>query len=98
MFFVSLTFASNRAAAPHFMAGHKDWLQRGFTDGVFLLSGSLAGGAGGAILAHATSRDDLESRLKQDPFVSEGVVEADIIEVTPGATDERLAFLHPQSV
>ena len=97
MFFVTLTFGTNRAAAPRFMAEHKAWIERGFADGVFLLTGSLAGGAGGAVLAHATSRDGLERRLAEDPFVAEGIVTVDVAEVAPGMTDARLAFLRPQS-
>ena len=97
MFFVTLTFAANRAAAPGLMAGHKAWIDEGFADGVFLLTGSLAGGGGGAVLAHGTSREGLEARLRRDPFVAEGVVEAAVVEVAPGATDARLAFLKAQS-
>lgn len=97
MFFVTLTFGANRAAAPRFMAGHKAWIDAGFADGVFLVTGSLADGKGGAVLAHGTTRAALERRLAADPFVAEGIVEATIVEVAPGITDERLAFLAPQS-
>jgi uncharacterized protein YciI len=97
MFFVTLTFGANRAAAPRFMAAHKAWIEEGFADGVFLMTGSLADGAGGAVLAHATSRESLEQRLRADPFVAEGIVAAAVLEVAPGMTDARLAFLRPQS-
>ncbi len=93
MFFVTLRFSGNRAAAPRFMAGHKAWIEQGFADGVFLLAGSLAGGGGGAVLAHGTSRDALAARLGEDPFVAEGIVEAEIVEIAPGLTDARLDFL-----
>jgi uncharacterized protein YciI len=92
MFVITLKFA-DRAKAPKFMDGHKSWIARGFDDGVFLLAGNLQPNAGGAILAHNVARPDLEARVREDPFVAEGVVLADILEIAPGRTDERLAFL-----
>lgn len=92
MFIVTLTFA-DKAKAPQFMDGHNAWIKRGFDEGVFLVTGSLQPNAGGAILAHTISRSDLEARVQEDPFVAQGVVSADILEITPGRVDERLAFL-----
>jgi uncharacterized protein YciI len=92
MFIVTLRFA-DKAKAPQFMEEHNAWIKRGFEEGIFLLTGSLQPSAGGAILAHNVSRDGLEIRIQEDPFVAEGVVSADILEVAPGRVDERLAFL-----
>ncbi|MBI3199536.1 MAG: hypothetical protein HYZ40_18905 [Rhodospirillales bacterium] len=93
MFVVTLKFSTNKAKAPQFMAGHNAWIMKGFEDGFFLLTGSLPPGLGGAVLAYNISRADLEARLKEDPFVAEDVVSTDILEVAPGRTDDRLAFL-----
>lgn len=93
MFIVLLKFAENKSQAGQFMEGHKDWIKRGFDDGVFLLAGSLQPSAGGGIMAHNTSRAELESRVQADPFVAEKVVSAEILEITPAKTDARLAFL-----
>ena len=94
MFAVFLRFAENKPRAADFMDGHKAWLRQGFGDGVFLAAGSLQDpDGGGAILAHNASRDELETRVKQDPFVAERVVSAEIVEFAPSLTDERLAFL-----
>ena len=90
---VLLRFASNKSEAGRFMEGHKQWLERGFDEGVFLVSGTIQPKLGGAILAHNASLDDLQQRVNEDPFVAEGVVSAEIIEVAPSKTDERLAFL-----
>ncbi|MGN7956917.1 YciI family protein [Agrobacterium tumefaciens] len=92
MYAITLRFA-DRSKAPKFMDAHNDWIRRGFDEGVFLLVGSLQPNAGGAILAHNASRAEIEARIKDDPFVAEGVVSADILEFTPGRTDERLDFL-----
>ncbi len=93
MFTIFLTFSNNKGRAGEFMAAHNDWIKRGFDDGVFLLVGSLQPNRGGALLAHNTSLADLERRVEQDPFVAEGVVNAEISEISPARTDDRLNFL-----
>lgn len=95
MFVVLLRFSGNRARAADLMEGHNAWIRRGFEDDVFLLVGSLQPNAGGAILAHGTSREELEARVNEDPFVAENVVSAEILEITPARTDERLSLLVP---
>ena len=99
MFIVLLRFSARRDLAGTHMAGHNDWLRRGFDEGVFLVAGSLPPGAGGAILAHGVSAEALRLRVEADPFVAAGVVEPEIIAVSPGRTDPRLQFLlEPSSV
>ena len=93
MFVVLLKFSSNKGQASEFMDGHKEWIKRGFDDGVFLLVGSLQPNLGGGIVAHNTSLPDLQSRVNDDPFVAKDVVSADILEIAPSRTDERLDFL-----
>lgn len=93
MFIVLLKFSANKAKAGRFMDGHKAWLKRGFDDGVFLLAGSLLPNLGGAIVAHKVALPDLQGRVKDDPFVAENVVSAEIIEIAPSRADERLSFL-----
>jgi uncharacterized protein YciI len=93
MFIVLLKFSSNKGQARQFMEGHKEWLKRGFDAGVFLLAGGLQPDLGGGIVAHNTSLSDLQSRVNDDPFVAEDVVRAEILEVAPSKTDERLQFL-----
>ena len=92
MFVISLRFA-DKAKAASLMDGHNAWIQRGFDDGVFLIVGSLQPNAGGTILAHNASLADIEARIQDDPFVAEGVVKPEILDVTPRRTDQRLAFL-----
>ena len=93
MFIVLLRFSDNKDKAGRFMEGHKAWVQRGFDDGVFLLSGSLQPVPGGGVLAHNASLADLQARLDEDPFVDEGVVSTEILELAPAKADERLDFL-----
>jgi hypothetical protein len=93
MFIVLLKLSDNKGRAGQFMEGHNAWIERGFDDGVFLLTGSLQPGLGGGILAHNTSLLDLKERVSGDPFIIENVVSAEILEIAPGRTDERLDFL-----
>ncbi len=93
MFIVFLRFSDNKGKAGEYMDGHNEWLKRGFDDGVFLLAGSLQPNLGGGIVAHDTSLPDLQDRVDSDPFVAEGIVTADIMEITPSKADDRLAFL-----
>ncbi len=93
MFVILLKFAANKANAGQFMDGHKAWIKQGFAEGVFLMAGSLQPNQGGAVMAHNISREDLESYVKQDPFVAENVVSAEILEITPNMVDEKLKFL-----
>lgn len=90
MFIVLLKFADNTGKAGLFMEEHNKWLKSGFDDGVFLLSGSLTPGMGGVVLATNTNLIALQQRVDQDPFVSEGVVSAEILEIAPNQVDDRL--------
>ena len=93
MFIAFLKFSTNKHHAANLMAGHNDWIKSGLADGVFLLVGSLQPGLGGAIVAHHTTRAELEIRLQDDPFVAHDVVTVDLFEISPAKSDPRLAFL-----
>ena len=93
MFVVLLKFAGDKGRAGEFMDGHRAWIKRGFDDGVFLLAGSLQPNLGGGIVAHNTSLAALQGRVNDDPFVAENVVSAEILEITPSRTDERLTAI-----
>lgn len=93
MFITFLKFSENRVAAQEFMAAHNDWIAQGFAEGKFLCVGSLSPSAGGAILSHGESREELEARVAADPFVIHNVVAAEVHEVEPKRTIPALEFL-----
>ena len=93
MFIILLTFSENKNRASEFMEGHKEWITRGFDDGVFLLVGSLQPHLGGGILAHNTSLSELQNRVDTDPFITENIVRSQIFEIEPSKADKRLDFL-----
>ncbi|MCR9215525.1 MAG: YciI family protein [Proteobacteria bacterium] len=93
MFIVLLKFSENKAQAPDFMAGHNEWIKRGFDTGLFLMVGSLQPQIGGGILTHNASRAEVEAFVSEDPFVQENVVSPEIMEFSPAKAEDRLAFL-----
>jgi len=93
MYIILLKFSDNKTQAGQFMGEHNAWIKRGFDDGVFLLVGSVQPNQGGGIIAHNISLTDLQHRVNHDPFVSHNVVSAEIIELSPAKTEERLKFL-----
>ena len=93
MFMILLRFAANKDQTEQFFEAHKAWIKKGFEDGVFLLAGGIQPGVGGAIAAHNTTRKELGERIDKDPFVANNVVSAEILEITPSMTDQRLDFL-----
>ncbi|WHI46455.1 YciI family protein [Microbulbifer sp. JMSA004] len=93
MFIILLKFSEKKAHAAKYMPDHKAWLQKGFDDGVFLLSGSIKPGIGGGILAFNTTHEDLLVRINQDPFVSESIVSAEVIEINSSKANQSLKFL-----
>lgn len=93
MFIVLLKFADNKSKAPQFMSQHNEWIKNGLGKGIFLLTGSIRPGLGGVVLAHGVSKQTLIEIINEDPFVSEGVVSVEIIEISPGQATEPLKFL-----
>lgn len=95
MFVVLLRFSVNKTKAGQFMDAHNAWLKEGFSTGMFLMAGSLQPALGGALLVHDATREQVQAVVDRDPFVSENIVAAEIIEITPSKADPRLGFLLP---
>lgn len=93
MFIILLKFADNKAQASEFMEGHNQWIKQGFSDGIFLLVGSMKPNMGGAIIAYGEPIKMLEERVQADPFVANHIVSTEIIEVDPKKADPKLNFL-----
>jgi uncharacterized protein YciI len=93
MFIVFLRFSDNKAKAGDLMLEHNEWIKKGFSENVFLLVGSIETNMGGSVLAHNTNLEELQQRVNNDPFVTENVVTAEIVEISPKMADERLNFL-----
>lgn len=83
MFVVLLTYTQPLEAVDALLPAHREFLQRMYADGVFLLSGRKEPRDGGVILATAESLPALEAALAQDPFQVHGVASYQIIRFTP---------------
>ena len=93
MHVVLLKFGPNRSQAAHWMAGHKEWIEKGISDGVFLLAGSLENGLGGALLIIKLSKEEAAARVEEDPFVRHQVVVPEVISIAPSRVGVGLAAL-----
>jgi uncharacterized protein YciI len=92
MYIVLLRLADHARVSEH-LDGHRRWLQRGFDENVFFLTGGIPQVGGGAIIAAGLSRDALSKRLDQDPFIVHGVATPEVVELQTTMSDPRLAFL-----
>lgn len=62
------------------LPAHREFLQRYYDAGMFIVSGPLNPRTGGVILAAAKTRDEIQDCLEEDPFFVEGVSEYEILE------------------
>lgn len=93
MFIILLTYTKPLTEVDEHLEPHKVWVAKGFDDGVFVLSGGQKPRTGGCLLAIGADRGAIEARVAKDPFVLHDVATAQVIEITPGRLDERIALL-----
>lgn len=73
--------------------GHLAWVQEHAAQGHFIAGALEAGGVGGAIVAKASSRDEVEAWTAADPFIAAGVFTYDIREYEVAFADDGVAGL-----
>jgi uncharacterized protein YciI len=59
---------------------HREFLDRYYKSGLFVVSGPLNPRTGGVIVTADAPREVIDAALAEDPFVREGVSEYDIVE------------------
>ena len=91
--FIVLMHLIDGNKAPDHIDGHKEWIRQGFADEVFLYVGGRRDGRGNAIIASGSTPEELRARIDLNPFVANGVVNAEIIELDTTKSDSRLAFM-----
>jgi len=91
MFIVALAYTAPLARIDEFLEGHRAFLAEQYARGLFLMSGRKEPRDGGIIVAHAASRAELETVLRDDPFHQAGVARYEITEFVPTMTAEALA-------
>lgn len=93
MFLILLTYVRPLEDVDRFVSGHREFLERHYASGNFLLSGRQNPRTGGVILAKAKDRTEIEKILMEDPFSIEKVAEYTIVEFVPTMAAENLAYL-----
>ena len=80
MFVVSVNYVESLDKIDSLLEEHVEFLKMQFEKQVFIASGRKVPRTGGVIIAKASSKDELEAILKQDPFYKNGVAEYEITE------------------
>lgn len=80
MFVIELIYKVDLKQIDAHMRPHVAYLDKHYAAGTFLISGRKIPRDGGVILAVAKSREELESIVQEDPFVSRGLADYRIIE------------------
>lgn len=65
------------------LPAHREFLDRHYASGLFIVSGPLEPRTGGVIVTADLDRDEILAILEEDPFYREGVSEYDIVEFRP---------------
>jgi uncharacterized protein YciI len=86
MFVITLTYVRPLEEIDALMPKHITWLKRQYTDGLFIASGRQRPRVGGVILATSESREHLETTMKADPFVEQGLATFALCEFMPSMT------------
>jgi uncharacterized protein YciI len=80
MFVIELLYKADLKEIDASMRAHMAFLKQQYAAGKFLVSGRKVPRDGGIILAIASSRDEIEEIVRQDPFVKRGLAEFRVIE------------------
>ena len=80
MFIVELIYKADLAAIDAQMRPHMAFLKKHYAAGTFVVSGRKVPREGGVIIAAGKSRAEIETIVKEDPFVKLGLAEFRIIE------------------
>jgi uncharacterized protein YciI len=91
MFILMVTYLKSLEEIDSLMPPHRQYLERHYRDGTFLLSGRKVPRTGGMILATGDDVDAITEITRADPFVLAGAAHYDIIQVTPTAVSGTLS-------
>lgn len=80
MFVVELIYKAPLTEIDAAMKAHVAFLDRGYADGHFVVSGRKIPRDGGIILVAGMERTEVETLMRQDPFVAQGLAELRIVE------------------
>lgn len=93
MFIVNLTYTVSLDKVNEYIQAHKEYLSVQYELNNFIASGAKNPRTGGIILSIMSSKKELETVLKQDPFHKADIAEYEIIEFTPSMTSKEFESL-----
>ncbi|HET8844227.1 MAG TPA: DUF6624 domain-containing protein [Ktedonobacteraceae bacterium] len=93
LFVLLLTFIKPRDEVDRWIEAHLAYISRGYISGHFLTTGRQEPRTGGVILARAASKEQIQTIIKEDPFLIEGVAEYNVIEFHPSRSAPGLELL-----
>ena len=91
MFIISLHYVRPMAEIEAHLNAHRQFLDKYYAAGIFLLSGRKEPRSGGIILAKARSLKEVQAIIQEDPFHQAGVAAYEITEFLPSKTAVDLA-------
>jgi uncharacterized protein YciI len=80
LFVVELLYKKPLTEIDAAMASHMRFLKKYYSSGHFLVSGRKIPRDGGVILATGESKDEIDSIVRQDPFVARGLADFRIVQ------------------
>ncbi len=93
MFLILIEYSTALDQVDRLLGAHRQFLERHYANGDFLLSGRKEPRTGGVILAKAASKAEVEGIVQQDPFYREQVAQYTIIEFIPTMAADSLVHL-----
>lgn len=93
MFIIQLTYTRPLAEVDQLLDDHKQFLEKYYAEGIFILSGRKSPRTGGVILARTESMAGIEKIITEDPFHRHGLANYTITEFLPTMANETLQTL-----
>ncbi|MFT5420336.1 MAG: hypothetical protein ACI9D5_001080 [Candidatus Endobugula sp.] len=92
MFLVSISYEKELSEVDQIIDDHVVYLKKYYALGNFLLSGRKVPRTGGVILVKASSREELNAIVAEDPFTIAGVASYTVIEFVPTMSAKECEF------
>jgi uncharacterized protein YciI len=83
MFLILVTYTTPIEEIDAHLVAHREYLDEGYRNNCFVVSGPRNPRSGGIIISQLTDRSQLEALLTNDPFHIQGVATYEVIEFTP---------------
>ena len=84
MFIIELNYKTSLEEIDVHMQAHIEYLDKNFASGNFLISGRKIPREGGIIIANASTKEEIETMIQQDPFYKYKLADIRIIKFANG--------------